>query len=65
MINPKDLLPKPSKEILVSCDELLEYPTTDTREVLKITVINIGIYAKCANKMNNAVLFIKSLTNDD
>jgi len=51
----------PPESATTECVKQLNYPSGNTREVIKIVLANNELYGICAGKMKSAVEYIKNL----
>ena len=55
---PKIALAVPSN-VKTLCEPLVQYDSTDVRDVIRVTIRNHNIYFLCASKMKSAILFLE------
>lgn len=61
MVTIPDVKIEPPSDIMDGCEKLHLYGSDDTRDVLKVTIQNHNLYAKCASKLKSAISFIEAV----
>jgi hypothetical protein len=56
----KELIAKPSVDVMTPCGDLLYYESKDVAEILKVIAFNAEKFFLCASGKKEAILFINT-----